>query len=334
MKWIKLILLMIAITVSVSHSVSASATLGSIDPDNSGNYIAEFRDLGSNTEINFGKFTTQSAYNISISDDGFRGYAWGEAVGWIVMSCEDTVSGCSATNGNFKVAVSDQGVLSGYAWGENTGWINFGPFTDSDISQVKIIDGAFKGTLGDVGYAWAQNHGWIEFDCSTTATGSCVLTDYEPSATRTSTTTYGYLIPSSPFYGILNDFCANIPGVQQVIPWGSNWLLGNCIAAILSPVVPNNPQQVPVTIPVIPSVIPPEDLIGEVPQIPITEAIVEIDEGQPNRGPAGAVVPHTMPQFDIFNPIQTFADLVDKYQKELFYVAFGLIVLIAIRKWR
>ena len=29
------------------------------------------------------------------------GYAWGEATGYIVFSCEDTTSGCSGTNGNF-----------------------------------------------------------------------------------------------------------------------------------------------------------------------------------------------------------------------------------------
>ena len=88
------------------------------------------------------------------------------------MNCSDTTSGCSTTNGNFKVINDGNGSLSGYAWGENTGWINFGPFSTPGISTVKIdtINGNLGGTLGNAGYAWSQNYGWIVFDCSNSST--------------------------------------------------------------------------------------------------------------------------------------------------------------------
>jgi len=56
----------------------ASQTLGTIDNQNESNYTAAFvrapGEAGSEL-INFGKFTTQSQYNISISDQGIRGFA-------------------------------------------------------------------------------------------------------------------------------------------------------------------------------------------------------------------------------------------------------------------
>ncbi len=156
----------------------AYAATGTIDPRNVGNWKAQVQNsgLGANTTINFGKFTTQSAYNITVSDSELRGFAWGNGVGWIVTNCADTTSGCSVSNDNFKIANDGTGNLSGYAWGENTGWINFGPFTNPAISTVKITNGFFGGTLGDAGYAWSQNYGWILFDC--TQVDSCVETDW------------------------------------------------------------------------------------------------------------------------------------------------------------
>lgn len=159
-------------------STAIAASLGTIDPGNTGHYKAAFLDSSvvSNTTINFGKFITQSQYNITVSDTELRGYAWGSSVGWIVMNCADTTSGCSSTNGNFKVA-NNAGLLSGYAWGENTGWINFGPFSSPGISTVKISNnGDVGGTLGSAGYAWSQNYGWIVFDC--TNANTCVTTNW------------------------------------------------------------------------------------------------------------------------------------------------------------
>lgn len=164
-----------------AYKVSA-ATTGIIDPSNSGNFKVTILNAGlaGNDVINFGKFTTQSAYNITVTSTELRGYAWGEGVGWIVLNCADTTSGCSGTNGNFKVANTPSGLLSGYAWGENTGWINFGPFTNPAISTVKIdtSTGLFGGTVGTAGYAWSQNYGWLQFDC--TLTDSCVETNWRP----------------------------------------------------------------------------------------------------------------------------------------------------------
>ena len=102
----------------------ASTTNGTI---NSSFYTANLCEdtpacsVTSTSPINFGYFTTESAYNVSITDSGLRGFIWGSKFGWVVLSCLDTTSGCISSNGNFKVSVSSTGVLSGYAWGQNTG---------------------------------------------------------------------------------------------------------------------------------------------------------------------------------------------------------------------
>jgi hypothetical protein len=166
----------LSLIIVLSSVMLAHAATGTIDPDSAGNYTAAIENsaLGSNNTINFGKFTTQSSRNITVSDTELRGFAWGEGTGWIVMNCADTTSGCSGTNGNFRVANDGDGNLSGYAWGETTGWIHFGPFTNSATEEVSINtnNGQF------FGYAWAQNFGWIRFDCS--GVGSCVETDWRP----------------------------------------------------------------------------------------------------------------------------------------------------------
>lgn len=136
----------------------------------------------STSPVNFGYFTNVPAYNVHITDAGFTGYIWGKKFGWVVLNCANTASGCSSTNGNFKVISSDTGVLSGYAWGEDTGWVNFGPFLNTSTSPITInSNGQFTG------YAWAQNFGWIKFDC--TISGYCVQTDFRPQAYRSSTRT-------------------------------------------------------------------------------------------------------------------------------------------------
>ncbi len=173
-----------ALLAGVSLHVHASPTNGVINPSSNGNYKALLLDDGST--INFGYFTTQSLYNVTVTASALRGYIWGENIGWVVLNCLDTTSGCSGTNGNFKIANDGSGNLSGYAWGENAGWINFGPFSNPLISTVKIAtDGRFGGTLGTDGYAWSQNYGWIKFDCS--APASCVETDWRATTTSTST---------------------------------------------------------------------------------------------------------------------------------------------------
>ncbi len=217
------VLLAVALLFNV-FVANVSAATGLIDPFDSGHYKALIQNplLGSHNTLNFGKFTTESAKNITVSDTELRGYAWGEGVGWVVMNCADTTSGCSGANGNFKVA-NDGGDLSGYAWGEHTGWINFGPFTEPAISTVKIEDGLFGGTLGDAGYAWSQNFGWIKFDCSSDA--SCVETNWGMDSEGGGGGGGGG--GDNP----PNDICPNIAGVQHLIPSGlvidAN---GNCVS--------------------------------------------------------------------------------------------------------
>jgi hypothetical protein len=162
-------------------TAAIAASTGTIDPAGTGEYKAAFLDTSvvPDPSINFGSFTTEAQYNITVSDSELRGYAWGSSVGYMVMNCADTASGCSATNGNFKVANDGTGVLSGYAWGDNTGWINFGPFTDPAIMTVKIDNatGNFGGgPTSSPGYAWSQNYGWIVFDCNNANT--CVNTSW------------------------------------------------------------------------------------------------------------------------------------------------------------
>ncbi len=238
--------LFLVIVLSVHLVVRASPTLGTIDPNNTGAYkaLVQNTSLGSATSLNFGKFTTQSAKNITVSDTELRGFAWGEGVGWVVVNCTDTTSGCSGTNSNFKVANDGSGNLSGYAWGEQTGWINFGPFTNAGISTVKITNGQFGGSSGSAGYAWSQNYGFIKFDCSSGA--SCVTTDWGVTAAETCSDGIqnqdetgidtGGVCSTGGGGGGTTDVCPNIIGVQSSIPPGKvKDTAGNCVDPTICP---------------------------------------------------------------------------------------------------
>src|SRR5580700_1181015 len=153
------VLILVIFSFFLALTTSASQTFGTIDPNNTGQHFVAFTHIPSTSGseiINFGKFTTESHYDITVTDAGLRGYAWGNQVGWIVMNCADTTSGCSSVNDNFKVSVGSTGILSGYAWGQQAGWINFGPFLNNTTPQVQISQsGQFGGTSGTAGYAWS-----------------------------------------------------------------------------------------------------------------------------------------------------------------------------------
>ncbi len=242
----------IALFVTVFFvSTAIAASTGTIDPNGTGQYKAAFLDSGvvSNTAINFGKFTTESQYNITVSDTELRGYAWGSSVGWMVMNCADTTSGCSGANGNFKVA-NNNGVLSGYAWGENTGWINFGPFTDSSISTVRIdtSTGNFEGTQGTAGYAWSQNFGWIVFDC--TNANTCVNTDWRPASAGGGGLSGGGSAPANPSNPVVTPTGPTTP-TNPTVPThpagGSTTGTGSHSSGSTGPSTSTTPQEPPIS---------------------------------------------------------------------------------------
>lgn len=170
----------IFILVIFSNQSYASIVDGTIDSTHHNAVVCENDSCTptSTSGINFGYFTNQSSKNVHVYDTNLRGYIWGSSFGWVVLNCADTTSGCSSTNGNFKVSNNYNGTLSGYAWGDSAGWINFGPFSNSSTSPITInSNGQFAG------YAWSQNFGWIKFDCDS-GSAYCVETDWRPRSTR------------------------------------------------------------------------------------------------------------------------------------------------------
>lgn len=103
---------------------------------------------------------------VQVGNFELTGWLWGENIGWISLSCQNT-SSCGTTS--YGVMQDSFGVLSGFAWSENVGWINFAPAT----SGVTID----PGTGNFSGYAWGENIGWISFNCSNT--GTCGAAAYK-----------------------------------------------------------------------------------------------------------------------------------------------------------
>jgi len=243
-----------------------ATTDGTIDATYHGALLCTNDSCTTTSRINFGKFTNVPSANVTVSDSELKGYIWGEGFGWVVLNCFNTASGCSSTNGNFKVANDGQGHLSGYAWGENTGWINFGPFLNSSATPVSINS---AGQFG--GWAWAENNGWIKFDCS--VSDACVVTDWRAAVVPPTCT-----LPQVLEGGIcVTPVTCTLPQVLEG---------GVCVTPVTPPTPPSSghtssgstPFGVPLTsvTPVVPPVVVPPVIVPPiVPVVPVVPPIVK-----------------------------------------------------------
>ena len=160
----------IALVLFLPAFILFAASVGIIDPGNLGNKYAKIlAGPYAGTQINFKP--TGGSQIVEVHNDRVRGYAWGEATGYIVLSCEDTTSGCVPANGSFKVTNDGAGNLAGYAWGSNTGWISFSCTNPTSSCSGSAGSWGVKiNSSGEfVGHAWSQNFGYIQFDCGTVA---------------------------------------------------------------------------------------------------------------------------------------------------------------------
>ena len=160
MKHLRPLLPVITMMLCVMYGTPTAAE--NIDPNNDGSQHAYAENVGwINAEPN-----DDGREGIQVGDGELSGWMWGENIGWISLSCKNTLS-CATTD--YGVLNDGNGTLSGYAWSENVGWINFAPST----SGVTI-----DSTTGEfTGYAWSENAGWISFNCANTS--SCGNADYK-----------------------------------------------------------------------------------------------------------------------------------------------------------
>ena len=124
------------------------AAAGNIDPNNRFAYAENVGWVNAEPVV----LPPDGHPGILVGDHELGGWMWGENVGWISLTCENTFS---CTTASYAVVNSGSGVLSGYAWGENVGWINFAP-TGGGVT-INPSTGDFSG------YAWGENIGWISF---------------------------------------------------------------------------------------------------------------------------------------------------------------------------
>jgi hypothetical protein len=124
---------------------------------------------------------------MSVGDWRVTGWMWGENLGWISLSCENTSSCGTETYGVYN---DGAGHLSGTAWSENGGWIDFAPANGAGVT-VDIDTGVMTGA------AWWENGGWISFQAAgpgsaaVTVGWTCPATTPAPDPVRSA-----YVIPS------------------------------------------------------------------------------------------------------------------------------------------
>ena len=94
--------------------------------------------------------TTPVTADYGVVKDGFgrlAGYAWAENVGWISMSCRNTLR-CRTVD--FGVTIDPlTGIFSGRAWAENIGWITFSAIKPVSYGVVTSWVGAEYRCEGD-----------------------------------------------------------------------------------------------------------------------------------------------------------------------------------------
>ena len=143
-----------------------SANAENIDPYENASQYAYGGTVG---WVNFEPNRPEPNVGAHITSDKITGFIWGENIGWISLSCENTES-CGRVE--YGVVNDGNGNLSGYAWGVNIGWIKFDPNVPGDANDYRVKideDGYFSG------YAWAENFGWISFNTSEYRVRACVV---------------------------------------------------------------------------------------------------------------------------------------------------------------
>jgi hypothetical protein len=127
-----------------------------IDPDDDGSQYAYAENVGwLNAEP-----SGDGGPGVHVADAELTGWMWGENVGWVSLSCQNT-SSC----GSVDYGVTNDGVgnLAGYAWAENVGWVSMSCENTSSCGSVAYgvdidpLSGDFSGR------AWGENIGWITF---------------------------------------------------------------------------------------------------------------------------------------------------------------------------
>ena len=145
----KLLLLGLLLIVSIGTALAEN-----IDPGNDDSQFAYAENLGwLNAE-------PSGAPGVQVGDDELSGWIWGENVGWVSLSCQNTLS-CGSNP--YGVTNNGFGFLAGYAWSENVGWISFScenTLSCGLVSYGVTIDPA---TGEFFGRAWSENAGWISF---------------------------------------------------------------------------------------------------------------------------------------------------------------------------
>jgi hypothetical protein len=156
----------LALAVTLALPGASVALAENIDPNDSGEQYAWSENAGwINAEP-----SSEGTPGAHVGDRELSGWMYAENLGWISLSCENTLS-CGEVD--YGVLNDGAGNLSGFAWSENAGWINFAPEPPGWGSPGVTVDSA-TGELS--GYAWAENFGWISFSCANTT--SCGVVDY------------------------------------------------------------------------------------------------------------------------------------------------------------
>ena len=146
-----------------------------IDPHEDGSQYAYGENVG------WLNFEPNTGDGVQAASDKLTGCVWAENVGWVSLSCENTLS-CGTVN--YTVTNDGNGNLSGYGWGENIGWVSFscgntGSCGTVDYGVTIDTGGAFEG------YAWAPNIGWIRFDSTKTYDVRACMINFEDLANFT-----------------------------------------------------------------------------------------------------------------------------------------------------
>jgi len=122
-----------------------------IDPEGDGSKYAYAENVG---WLN-GAPLSPGGPGVQVADFELTGWMWGENIGWISLSCENS---STCVTSDYRVRNDGDGTLSGFAWGESVGWIRFD--TASSAVNINSATGEFSGA------AWSENLGWISFASS------------------------------------------------------------------------------------------------------------------------------------------------------------------------
>ena len=124
-------------------------------------------------------------YRVTRALDNLSGFAKTEHTGFLSLNCASSPTTDACNTSNYRVSAGSDGEYRGWGWGDGLGWVSFNCENTNNCSSSagdwKVFETATPTGAELHGWAWSEVWGWISFNCADRGAGVCTASPYRVS---------------------------------------------------------------------------------------------------------------------------------------------------------